>query len=141
VLERNVEQAVDRLRIPVLTLDSLLDDGMAMPQLVKLDVEGFELEVLEGATKLWGYVEVFILEAALFRWLPRTPLLHEVVEVMAYHDYLPYDFASFVRRPLDNALGRVDICFAKKDGVLRARGGWDLDGRLPGADVRESSDS
>lgn len=112
--------------VKIITIDSLVDEGaISMPQLVKLDIQGFELEALRGGQKLFGYTEVFILEVSLFQFLENMPIFHEVIAFMAERGYLVYDFPGFLRRPADSALGQVDICFVKQDGVLRTTNQWE----------------
>jgi FkbM family methyltransferase len=112
-------------RVPVVTIDSLLEEAaIAMPDLVKIDVQGFELEALRGAQRLFGPVEAFILEVSLFRFMPGLPLFHEVVAFMAARDYYAYDFGGSLRRPFDGALGQTDLCFARKTGILRVTDRW-----------------
>jgi FkbM family methyltransferase len=111
--------------VPILTIDSLLTENkIEIPQIVKLDVQGFELEVLRGGNGLIGKTEVFILEVSLFAFLNRQPIFHEVIAFMADRGYYVYDFIDFLRRPYDGALGQVDVCFVKSDGFLRAENCW-----------------
>lgn len=110
--------------IPVLTIDTLVSEGMPIPQLAKLDVQGYELQVLAGATRMFGVTEAFIVEASFFEFMPGMPLVHEVVRYFADHDYVPYDIPGFLRRPSDGSLGQIDICFVKRAGVLRASSAW-----------------
>jgi len=119
------ERSGRQRRVPIVTIDSLVEQrAIVMPDLVKLDVQGFELEALKGATRLFGPVEAFILETSLFRFMPRIPLLHEVVAFMADRHYYAYDFGGWLRRPYDRAVGQTDICFAREKGVLRATDRW-----------------
>jgi FkbM family methyltransferase len=119
-----VQWNVRQVTVPVTTLDALAAQH-GCPDLVKLDVEGFELEVLEGATTLFGRTELFIVETALFDFGAPRPQIDEVCRFMAAHGYVPYDVAGFIRRPSDGALGLVDVCFARRDGGLRADpGAW-----------------
>jgi FkbM family methyltransferase len=112
--------------VQIITIDSLLDNKeITMPQLVKLDVQGFELEVLRGGQKLFGHTEVFILEISLFKFIEKMPIFHEVISFMSERGYLAYDFPGFLRRPYDGALAQVDICFAKHDGMLRTTNRWE----------------
>ncbi len=111
--------------VKIVTIDSLLEkELMPMPQLVKLDIQGFELEALKGGARLFGNVEVFILEASLFEFIEGQPIFDEVVAFMKDQGYVVYDFPGFLRRPHDGALGQCDICFAKANGVLRANNFW-----------------
>ena len=115
----------EQRRVPVVTIDSLLEEAaIAMPDLVKVDVQGFELEALRGGQRLFGPVEAFILEVSLFRFMPGLPLFHEVVAFIAERDYYAYDFGGSLRRPYDRALGQTDLCFARKRGILRASDRW-----------------
>jgi hypothetical protein len=99
-------------QVPVTTLD-VLAQQFGMPDFVKLDVEGFELEALRGATTLFGKTDLFVVEVALYRFMER-PIFHEVVAFMAEREYLVYDIAGFIRRPYDGAVGLMDLCFARK---------------------------
>jgi FkbM family methyltransferase len=111
--------------VPVETLDRLLLDGRIAPaELVKIDVQGFELEVLRGATKLFGHAEIFIVEVNLFRFMPGCPLAHEVVAFMADRGYRLYDLAGTLRRPYDGDLGQADLVFVADHSPLVASTRW-----------------
>ncbi len=123
----SAEEAVDKKQriVPIYAVDTLIAEGrIPVPDICKIDVQGFELEVLKGATRLFGTTDVFILEASLFRFSPRQPILHEVIEFMTSKGYVVYDFAGFSNRPHDKALGQVDICFVRENSILKNFNGW-----------------
>ena len=114
--------------IEIITIDDLISSSEIMPpELMKLDIQGFELEALKGAETTFGYTEVYILEVSLFsfRNVPGQPIFSEVINFMLERDYVVYDFAGFLRRPLDGALGQCDICFVKRNSFLRVSNEWE----------------
>jgi FkbM family methyltransferase len=115
----------DRRALPLITLDSLWSDSLEPPpELVKIDVEGLELDVLQGAQTFLGSTELFVVEVSFYPWLARWPSAVEVIAFMAERGYVPYDLCWFLRRPLDGALGLADIAFALEDGFLRSQIEW-----------------
>jgi FkbM family methyltransferase len=111
-----------RVRVPIVTLDSLMDGPAAsqIPELVKIDVEGFEPEVLKGSRRLLGTTEIFIIETSLFPFW-QQPIFHELIAMMAGTGYVVYDFPTFNRRPIDGALGLADVCFVRGNSALRSK--------------------
>ncbi|MBV9999117.1 MAG: FkbM family methyltransferase [Verrucomicrobia bacterium] len=75
--------------VPIHRVDTLVAGGkVPPPDLLKMDVQGAELDVLKGAGKLLERIKVIELEA----WLKReywglTPLFHEVIEFLAGHEF------------------------------------------------------
>jgi FkbM family methyltransferase len=111
--------------IEIITIDFLLQSRqLKIPELVKLDIQGFELEALKGANSLFGETEIFILEVSLYRFLPNTPTLKDVITFMDERGYEVYDIPGYLRRPYDGALGQIDIAFAKSNGLLRQSTKW-----------------
>jgi FkbM family methyltransferase len=110
----------------IVTLDNLLADTYPqfVPDLVKLDVQGFEFEVLAGGESLFGRTEVFILETSLFRFLPGCSLTREAIPFMLAKGYELYDIPGFCRRQYDGALGSVDLAFVKSGGSFRKVTEW-----------------
>jgi FkbM family methyltransferase len=116
------KQRVTRL----VTLDSVIQTGPSgfRPDLVKLDVQGYEIAALKGAASLFGKTEVFIVEVSLFRFFEDAPLCREVIQYMAERGYELYDIPGMQRRPLDGALGQLDLAFVKSGGRFRTSSAW-----------------
>jgi FkbM family methyltransferase len=115
------ERGLERRPVRLLTLDSLFaDDTVPLPELVKLDVQGFELEALRGAPRILAAAEVVVLEVSFFPFMENWPTVSEVVAFMTDQGYEPYDVCGALRRTYDGALGQADLAFARREGRLRA---------------------
>lgn len=95
-------------------LDTILDD-VAGPVLLKIDVEGFELGVVDGAPELMKLVEVAILETRVIRTIEESSIFSEVCAHMAAQGFEVYDIIDMIARPLDGALVLCDIVFVRRD--------------------------
>lgn len=91
------------------TLDSVMQ-GLKI-DLLKLDVQGFELEVLKGGTETLKYSKAVILEVSLLEINKGAPLFAEVIGFMHAHSFEVCDILELHRRPLDKATNQVDILF------------------------------
>jgi FkbM family methyltransferase len=91
---------------------------------LKLDVQGYELEVLKGAEHVLGSVEAVMMEVNLIAVYEGAPLVHEVVAYMAARGFRVYDVCTFFRRPYDNALWQMDMIFVRADSALMASTRW-----------------
>jgi FkbM family methyltransferase len=106
--------------VPMHQLHNLLNaGGFKGPILLKIDVQGAELDVIAGASKRLSEIEVIILEVSMFSFYKDTPQFAEVVAMMLNMGYVAYDIFGGNNRILDNALGQLDICFVKKEGMFR----------------------
>lgn len=67
--------------VPVHRLDDYARSrGLEQPDIIKMDVQGFELEVLKGANRILGNAKLIMAECWLARsYGPRTPLLADIV--------------------------------------------------------------
>jgi FkbM family methyltransferase len=110
-------------KIKVIKIDNLIEEEkLDIPEIMKLDIQGFELEALKGASKTFGITEVYILEVSLYSF--GAPVINEVISFMLERNYVIYDFPGFLRRPLDGSLYQCDICFVKKASFLRQFHHW-----------------
>ena len=121
VLPENTEFDRALLALPMTTLDSVSGAaGLQGPVLLKLDVQGYELEVLRGGARTLALSEVVLLEVSLLEYNQGAPLMPEVVAFMNSAGFLPYDICGQFRRLSDAALCQIDIMFVRKESMLRA---------------------
>lgn len=100
-------------------LDSVLKDVQA-PAFLKIDAQGYELEILEGAEGLLPAVDAILLEISIIEINRGAPLLHDVVSVMKRLGFVTYDILEIHRRPLDCALNQIDLTFVREQSPLLA---------------------
>lgn len=107
------------------SLDALVESrGWPLPDFLKLDVQGFELEVLKGARKALAGANFCLLEVSLLDLGGQGPLLAEVVQYMQQRQFLAYDISQFIRRPYDKALWQIDLLFVRSDSRFIAEKRW-----------------
>jgi len=110
------------------TLDNLVSSGVCpRPNLVKMDVQGYELEVLNGAAQTLESVDAVIVETSLFPFQSEMPIFHELLAELVKFDFVPYDILSLSLRPLDKAVAQSDLLLVRRDHALRSDHRWDHD--------------
>lgn len=101
------------------TLDSLLS-SIEAPGLLKIDAQGYEIEILKGASQTLPRFDAVLLEIAIIEINEGAPLLHEVTSYMKTLGFVAYDILEIHRRPLDGALNQIDIVFVREKSPLIA---------------------
>lgn len=106
--------------VPVVTIDDLCSKrNLRGPYLIKVDVQGAECSVLDGAGKALDDAELIILEASLFQPFRNGPQFYDVIAYMKKAGFAVYDIFGGHVRPLDNALAQVDMAFVKENSRFR----------------------
>jgi FkbM family methyltransferase len=109
------------IEIPMYTVDEVLKrKDIIKADFIKLDVQGFELEVLKGASKTLESAEVVLMEVSLIEINKGAPLINDVMQFMISKGFVCYDICSIVRRPLDKAMWQTDLIFVNKSSSLVA---------------------
>jgi FkbM family methyltransferase len=102
----------------LITLDTVLEKHpeFQQAQALKLDTQGYELEVLKGATRLLQTSDVVLLEVSLVPINKGVPPFSEVVSFMNSRGLKLFDFCSQIRRK-DGVLWQTDLLFVR-DGAI-----------------------
>ncbi len=107
------------------TLDEITGGGpFAHPNFIKLDVQGYELEVLRGSTCTLQSAEVVLMEVNLLRLHEGAPIFHESAEYMGKQEFQVYDLCTLIRRPYDGAVWQADVIFVRNSSPLIASKRW-----------------
>ncbi len=107
--------------VPAVTLDQIhRERSFQAPILLKIDVQGAELDVLAGAEAVLRDTEYVVLETSLFEFFRGAPLVDEVVAYMVGRGFAVYDVLALQYRPFDGALTMLDLGFVKVRSSLRS---------------------
>lgn len=105
--------------VPQYRIDTMWDTlNFTGPALLKVDVQGGELEVLKGAEKTLPNFEMIVLETPLTQNYVGAPIFHEYIAYLAARDFVLYDIIHTGYADT-GMLAELDLVFVKKDGRFR----------------------
>jgi hypothetical protein len=113
--ESNDSVAKNKVVKQLTTLDSLIQQNYGWDKIVflKIDVQGYELEVLSGALQYLSTCEFVLMEASLIPVNKGCPLIADVITFMDKQGFRLLDFCSQIRRK-DKALWQTDLLFIRE---------------------------
>jgi hypothetical protein len=98
--------------VPVMTLTEIVARGGAsVPEMVKIDAEGFDLKVLAGASLLLGKTDIFLVEAVVCGNYENAAA--EVIKFMAEAGYRLVDITDLNRSPKHGVLWLCELAFLR----------------------------
>ncbi len=119
------DENIKKREVPLITIDNICKErNVKGPILLKIDVQGFELQVLEGSKSILEDTEVIILEVSFFRFSKGFPDLYDVLCHMKELGFIIYEIFGGHNRPLDGARAQADVVFVKENGRFRKSHSW-----------------
>lgn len=116
--EQAAELGLEQVRVPVVSLDRLLAQSAAPPpEMLKIDAEGYDLEVIQGAKTVIQSCEVVFVEVGVMcKGLKND--LRTVVNAMASLGFRPCDVTDLNRPWKNGSLWLMELAFIRVDGTL-----------------------
>ncbi len=119
VFEESSPYTRNRLTKKLATLDNILKAYSDFQNIdfLKLDVQGYELEVLKGAFHTLQHTEFVLMETSFIPINKGCPLIFEVITFMNEMGFRTFDFCSQIRRK-DGTLWATDLLFISNRSKL-----------------------
>lgn len=107
---------------PIRTLDSLMA-GHPPVQMLKLDIQGAELDALKGARRVLRTVEVVMLEVSLIQYNLGAPAALDTLAYLHEQGFDLFDLHDFNNLGTGEGryLGQVDLVLVRKESLLFTR--------------------
>ena len=89
------------------------------PYLLKVDVEGAEMDVMDGASKTLEMTDVVILEVTFIARLINAPEFTDIIKHMDGLGFVAYDIYDLTTKGEDDFLFQANMTFVKRDSAFR----------------------
>ena len=97
-----------------ITLDELVEkEKIPLPNFIKIDTQGSELDILKGAQKTIEHCSLIYLECPFIEYNLNAPNLNEYLNYLKSINFFPLDICEIHK--MDNIVIQIDILFLKKD--------------------------
>ena len=100
------------------TLDNYIAElNIDYPDFIKIDTQGSELDILDGAQKCLENATMVLLEVSIHQYNKDSPLIADVIKYMDLHNYEIIDIID--TSIINTYLYQLDILFSKKQSGYR----------------------
>ena len=104
----------DDIEVEVLPLDLIMEQhAVAVPELLKLDVQGFELEVLKGASKCLRGTRHILMETSFVRLYEEEPLFLDYLAFLSQFGFVFRGPVGFLTDPRTGVFLQMDALFER----------------------------
>lgn len=100
--------------IEIKRLDSLVIDSEAKDFLLKIDVQGFEMDVLRGAVGVFDRILVIICEANFASLYENQCTFEEITSFLRTHNFHLVDIGNPIRSHYNQEILYLDLAFVKE---------------------------
>lgn len=119
--EEAEKEGYKQIEIPVKTLNDLLSDSkLPVPDIIKIDAEGLDIEVLKGASNYLGKTEIFMVEAGVVNKMFSNTML-KLIQFMDENNYRLFEITDLNRPFTPSVLWLIELAFVKKNGVIDSK--------------------
>lgn len=101
----------DKEEIDVIPLDDIINPEWIGPYAIKVDTQGFEIEVLKGAKNTLKNTKVIQLEASLYPVYKETPDIGEIFNLMSRLNFRAISIVEGFSDTAVNEMLQVDLTF------------------------------
>ncbi len=109
---------MEQVRVQMTTLNKVVEENNGtVPDLLKIDAEGYDLKVLDGASELIGKTEVILIEASVCAPLVENTAF-EVIRRMGETGYSLIEITHLNENPNTGCLWLAEFAFARNDSQL-----------------------
>jgi FkbM family methyltransferase len=109
-------QSAEPIKVRVETLDGVLGDRRLEKNiLVKIDVQGYEMEAIEGARGVLREAKIAILEMSFMKIYEDQPLFHDVYEKMYNLGFRFRGSLAQMLHPVTDEIVQTDAIFVRED--------------------------
>lgn len=112
------EKGYKQVHIPIITINDIVKtNNLTIPDLIKIDAEGLDIEVLKGASELFGKTEIFMVEAGIVNHEFNNSFL-KMINFMDEKGYRLFEITDLNRPFSLSVLWLVELVFVKKQGII-----------------------
>lgn len=112
------ENGFKQMKVPIVRLDNFVEENnLQFPSILKIDAEGLDIEVLQGAEKVIQNTEIILIEVGVMN----KKFNNSVLNVLNYLDQIGFRLFDItdINRPFSNdILWLCEFAFIKKGGIL-----------------------
>jgi FkbM family methyltransferase len=100
----------DMLKMSCTTLDKMISEkNLPIPNFLKIDTQGSELDILSAAKQLMGKTEMILCECPIIEYNKGAPKMSDYLEFFKSHDYVPVELTQIHRA--EDTLIQIDVLY------------------------------
>tara|TARA_B100001250_G_scaffold18052_1_gene15687 strand:- start:1161 stop:1913 length:753 start_codon:yes stop_codon:yes gene_type:complete len=101
-----------KIKITTTMDDIIKKEKLPLPNFIKIDTQGSELDILKGAKQSISECSLIYLECPIIEYNLMSPNLNEYIKYLNSIGFVPYDVCEVHK--IDNVLIQIDVLFVRK---------------------------